>query len=168
MLQHISWHHYISAISTLTILWYLFVGLKFYRSAIFHFLGFRPSNATGIPQLFASPAITVMGEAKTEELNRSADAEEFQFSTVEPDDISDQTTPRGPTDDLTEEGRQLIDVAVAMNKPLFISLLQTLYQKFSACEGEINHDKVFAELSSYAEERLPFTISPEEWPRFIA
>lgn len=154
MLQHISWQQYGTALFLLTALWYAFVILRYYRPEISaHFR----KNELPTPLVASAP---VIGSIKTD--YETPDAEELQFGSASPDDISDFTLAPGPADELVAEAQTL---AMAFqdtpNKAEFLSLLGVLLSKYEPYRNEIDL-KALRPLAA----QLPFAIEEQEWPKF--
>jgi hypothetical protein len=108
MLNSISWQQYLTAIFLLGIAWYAYVGLRYYRRELADLLKIKPVAESALPPV-ANKLSVVMGSIKTESDTGIYPAEELLFGGSEPDDISDQTLPKGPADDLLDEAKVLVD-----------------------------------------------------------
>ncbi len=154
MLNSISWQQYLTALTLLTIAWYGYVILRYYRNDLFK--RFKPA-AEPVPLVAMSP---VMGQIKTEQA--TLEAEDLHFGNSESDDISDHSLPPGPTDELFSEAQTLTQAfRDTPDKKEFLSLLQVLLSKYEPYQDEINL-KVIRPLA----EQLPFPIEENEWPKF--
>ncbi len=154
MLNAISWHQYLTAVTLLTIAWYSYVILRYYRNDLLKRFG----QATEPEPLVAMSPI--MGQIKTEQA--TLDAEDLQFGNSDSDDISDHSLPPGPTDELFSEAQTLAQAFTdTRDKQEFLSLLQVLLSKYEPYQDEIDL-KVIRPLAT----QLPFPIEEHEWPKF--
>lgn len=164
MLNSISWQQYLTAVVLLSAAWYAFIGLRFYRPEIANWLKIKPALKTSIPAV-ANKFTVVMGEAKPDADTGLYPAEELVFSAGEPDEISDQTLPKGPADDLLEEAKILVDAyGDNDNKTEFLSLFKLLLDKYEVFHDEISLPAVIHSLTAFAASRLPFRLKENEWP----
>jgi hypothetical protein len=154
MLNSISWQQYLTAITLLTIAWYAFVLLRYYRPELT--ARFQTKNKS-LPLIASAP---ILGSIKTDQT--TVNSEELIFSSGEPDDISDHSLPPGPSDELLAETRTLVQAfRDTPNKTEFLSLLELLLSKYEPYEDEIDL-KVIRSLAT----QLPFNIEEHEWPQF--
>lgn len=169
MLNAISWQQYITAILLLTAAWYAYVGLRYYQPELSALLKIKPAVKTVVPQVATSMTV-VMGEAKSDADTGVYDPDELIFSSSQPDDISDQTLPKGPADDLLAEAIILIDAyGDNEDKTGFLSLFKLLLDKYEVFADEISLPAIIKQLNIYADNKLPFQIQAEEWPQtFVA
>lgn len=168
MLNDISWQQYFTAVIILATAWYAYVGLRYYRAELYGILKIRRVAPGAVPPV-ANQLTVVMGQAKPDADTSLVSAEELRFGNNEPDNISDQTLPKGPADDLLAEGLVLID-AFGDNgdKSGFLSLFNLLLDKYEVFADEISLPAIIKELNSYAAGKLPFKIQAEEWPLTFA
>src|ERR1700710_416083 len=108
MLNSISWQQYVTAVFLLTAAWYAYVGLRYYQPEISRYLRIKPKAQSALPEVASDPA-DLMAPARPEPGTGQQNAEELIFSIATDDDISDQTLPKGPSDDLLAEAETLID-----------------------------------------------------------
>ena len=164
MLNAISWQQYLTAILVLGAAWYAYVGLRFYRAELAPLLKIKSGIQTVVPPV-ANRLSVVMGEAKPEADTGLYPAEELLFSVASPDDISDQTLPAGPADDLLAEAKVLVDAySDNDNKTDFLSLFKLLLDKYEVFRDEISLPAITRALSDFASTRLPFSLKETEWP----
>jgi hypothetical protein len=164
MLNAISWQQYLTAILVLCAAWYSYVGLRYYRHEVTAWLKIRPSVQSAVPPV-ANKLTVVMGSVKPDTDTGLYPAEDLVFSASEPDDISDQTIPKGPSDDLLEEAKVLVDAyGDNDNKTEFLSLFKLLLDKYEVFRDEISLPAVIRSLSEFAATRLPFRLKETEWP----
>jgi len=167
MLSTISWQQYITAVILCSAAWYAYVGLRYYQPELSAFLKINPKPKAAIPPV-ANQMTVVMGEVKPEADTGLFTAEELIFSNVQPDDISDQTLPKGPSDDLLAEAMVLINAYADHNdKAEFLSLFALLLDKYEVFADEISLSAIIKQLNSYATDKLPFQIQAEEWPQTL-
>ena len=169
MLSTISWQQYVTAVILLTTAWYAYVSLRYYQPELSAFLKIKPKQQSAVPAV-ANQMTVVMGEAKTEADTGLYNSDELIFSSTQPDDISDQTLPKGPADDLLAEAQALVS-AYAENddKNEFLSLFKLLLDKYEVFADEISLHTIIKQLNSYAADKLLFQIQAEEWPQtFVA
>jgi hypothetical protein len=164
MLNAISWQEYLTAILVLSAAWYSYVGLRYYRNELNALLRLRPSVQSAVPAV-ANKLTVVMGSAKPDADTGLYGADELLFSASEPDDISDQTLPKGPSDELLEEAKVLVTAyGDNDNKTEFLSLFKLLLDKYEVFREEISLPAVIRSLSEFAATRLPFRLKETEWP----
>ncbi|MCD8739073.1 hypothetical protein LT679_00540 [Mucilaginibacter roseus] len=164
MLNAISWQQYLTVILLSTIAWYTYVGLRYYRTELAALLKIKPGRSTATPPVAARHQ-NVMGAVRPDVGTSLHAAEELVFSAGQPDEIEDQTIPRGPSDDLLDEAKVLVDAFSGNdNKTEFLGLLQLLLGKYEVLSDEISLPALIPELSDYAKDRLPFPIKQGEWP----
>lgn len=163
MLNAISWQQFTVAFLFCATVWYTYIGLRYYRSELVRFLRINAKEQTRLP-VVANPMTVVMGLAKPDADTCLVEPEELIFSSMQPDDISDQTLAKGPVDDLLEEAKTLIHAFEETdNKPEFISLLKLLFNKYEVVADEISLPAVIASLKQFAH-KLPFRLKDTEWP----
>lgn len=169
MLNSISWQQYSTAILLITAAWYAYVGLRYYQPELSTFLKIKSTRRPVVPSV-ASQMTVVMGEVRPEADTGLFNPEELLFSNSQPDDISDQTLPKGPSDDLLAEAQVLVNAYSENNdKEEFLSLFKLLLDKYEVFADEISLPVLIKQLNKYAAEKLPFEIQAEEWPQtFVA
>jgi hypothetical protein len=159
MLQTISWQQYITAVILLTAAWYAWVGFKYYQPELRALL--RIGKTKSMPPVAALPMRAVMGGIQSD--TESANGEELVFSHANPDDISDATLPKGPSDDLLAEATTL--ASAAGTKADFLSLLQVLLDKYEIYRDEISLTTFSSQLLAL---QLPFELTAHDldlqWP----
>ncbi|MFS2187228.1 hypothetical protein ACCC92_11190 [Mucilaginibacter sp. Mucisp84] len=164
MLNAISWQQYVAAVLSFSAAWYAYVGLRYYRTELAAWLKIKPTVQSTVPPV-ANKLTVVMGAAKPETDTGLYPAEELLFSAGDPDDISDQTLPKGPADDLLDEAKVLINAYSENNdKTEFLSLFRLLLDKYEVFREEISLPAVISALSEFAGSRLPFRLKETEWP----
>jgi len=168
MLNAISWQQYLTAIFLLSIAWYAYVALRYYRTELAAWLKIKPAIQSTVPPV-ANKQTVVMGAAKPETDTGLYPAEELLFAAAELDDISDQTLPKGPADDLLAEAMVLVDAyGDNDNKTEFLSLFKLLLDKYEVFADEISLPAVISSLRTFAVGKLPFKIQAGEWPLTFA
>jgi hypothetical protein len=168
MINAISWQQYITAVILLTAAWYAYVGLRYYQPEISAFLKIKTTQASTVPAV-ANQMTVVMGEAKSEADTGLFDPKELIFCNSQPDEISDQTLPKGPADDLLEEAMVLVNAYGDNNdKTEFLSLFKLLLDKYEVFADEISLPAIIATLNVFAADKLPFKIQAAEWPLTFA
>ena len=164
MLNAISWQQYLTAILLLSAAWYAYIGLRYYRSEIATRLKIKPAERSAVPPV-ANKFTVVMGQAKPEADTGLYPAEDLRFGAAESDDISDQTIPAGPSDELLAEAKVLVNAyGDNDNKTEFISLFKLLLDKYEVFRDEISLPAVIRPLREFADSRLPFHLAETEWP----
>ncbi len=165
MLDTISWQQYLTAVILLIFAWYIYIGITYYRAELFALLKINPQNKATTPPV-ASISSSVMGQVKHDDATFTVDAHTLLFGKSEtPDEVSDQTVPRGPGDDLLAEAETLITAYEDMpDKTEFLSMLKLLINKYEACFDEMDLPSVAKQIKSFAQSRLRFTIPETEWP----
>jgi len=164
MLNAISWQQYLTAILLLSVAWYAYVGLRFYQPEIQALLKIKP-KANSVTPPVANQMTAVMGKIRPDADTGVVEAEELVFGNSTPDDISDQTLPKGPADDLLAEA-QILVIAYCDNddKSGFISFLKMLISKYEIFADEISLPAVIDSLKQLANTKLPFRVNDAEWP----
>jgi hypothetical protein len=164
MLNAISWHQYFTVAAFIFLGWYVYIGLRYYRteiSTLFRPQGF-PKNQTS---LVSHPQASIMGAAQADIDATLHRPEELLFGASEPDNISDATVPPGPADELLAEAEMLIEAFHETDdKPGFLSLLNILIGKYAVFSGEIDLESVLIPLKNRAATHLPFQLTANEWP----
>jgi hypothetical protein len=165
MLHTVSWLQYIAAVILITAAWYSYIGLQYYRAELQAWLRIR-TPAKSPPPPVSGTSYAIMGEARPDEGGITLDSEEMIFSADStPDDLSEQTILRGPSDDLFDEGKTLIEgFARIPDKTLFLSSLNTLVEKYELFREEISLPAIISRLHSYGRAKLPFSLNDHEWP----
>jgi hypothetical protein len=164
MLNTISWQQYTTAVLLLAIAWYAYVGLRFYQTELQALLKIKPKDSTVTPPV-ANQMTVVMGEAKPEADTGLYEPEELIFGNAASDDISDQTLPKGPADELLAEAKVLVSAyAENDNKTEFLSLFKLLLDKYEVFADEISLPAIINSLKTFASGKLPFNIQADEWP----
>ena len=162
MLNSISWQQYATAVILVSVAWYAYVGLRYYQSEILALLKIKPTSDW--PEVASSHE--VMGQMRPEPGTGLSEPEELVFGRSTPDDISDQTWPKGPGDELLAEARVLISAfAASDDKPSFLALLRILISKYEVFADEISLPQIINVLQT---NKLPFTITADEWPQTFA
>ncbi|WP_147425701.1 hypothetical protein [Mucilaginibacter gracilis] len=168
MLNAISWQQYLTAILIFSAAWYMYVGLRYYRTELTAWLKIKPAAQGAVPPV-ANQLTVVMGAAKPETDTGLYPPEELHFAAAEPDDISDQTLPKGPGDDLLAEAMVLVEAyGDNDNKTEFLSLFKLLLDKYEVFADEISLPAVITPLKAFATNKLPFQIQASEWPLTFA
>ncbi|MCD8739344.1 hypothetical protein LT679_01910 [Mucilaginibacter roseus] len=165
MLDTISWQQYLTAVILLSFAWYAYISITYYRAELLTLLKIKPqTNATTPPVASVTPS--VMGQVKHDDATSTVDAQTLLFSESEiPDEVSDQTVPKGPGDDLIAEAETLITAYEDVpDKIEFLSMLKLLIDKYEACFDEMDLPSVAKQIKSFAQSRLPFTVTETEWP----
>jgi len=168
MLNTISWQQYITAVILIAAAWYAYVGLRYYRPELQAILKIKTVKTTAVPPV-ANKLTDVMGASKPDADTGLYDPDELLFSNSSVDDISDQTLPKGPADDLLAESMVLVDAYSENNdKAEFLSLFKFLLNKYEVFADEISLPAIIKSLSDYAINKLPFQIEAAEWPLTFA
>ncbi|MDB5004425.1 MAG: hypothetical protein JWQ34_2650 [Mucilaginibacter sp.] len=161
MLHAISWQQYMTAVLLLTAAWYTYVGLTYYRPELRNLLPKKAADT--MPLVALAPMRAVIGGIQPDAGTASADPDELIFSPGEPDDISEATLPKGPSDDLLAEAITL--AGASGTKADFLSLLQVLLDKYEIYRDEISLPAFTAELLT---QQLPFELFEHDldlhWP----
>lgn len=168
MLNAISWQQYITAVILFSAAWYAYVGLRYYKPELSAFLKIKNAARSTVPPV-ANQMTVVMGVAKPDADTGLYNPEELIFSTSQSDDISDQTLPNGPADDLLAEAMVLVNAYGDNNdKTEFLSLFRLLLDKYEIFADEISLPAIIKSLNDFATNKLPFKIQAEEWPLTFA
>jgi hypothetical protein len=149
----------------LTAAWYACVGLRYYKpewQTLFH------RRAEPTPLVATTPLRAVMGGTQPDAGTETLAADELIFGPCQPDDISDATLPKGPSDDLLAEAQTLIGAFTETGtKADFLSLLQVLLDRYELYRDEISLPAISAALRPLFAQ-LPFELTPTDlklrWP----
>jgi hypothetical protein len=164
MLNAVSWQQYITAIIICCGAWYAYVGLRFYQPELQAFLKIKPQNNTFIPPV-SNKMTVVMGQISPDADTVTYESDELIFGNSTPDDISDQTLPKGPADDLLAEAQTLITAYEDNDdKSGFLSLFKVLLSKYEVFADEISLPAIINSLKQTAQIKLPFPLKDTEWP----
>lgn len=164
MLNAVTWQQYITAILICCAVWYAFIGLRFFQPELQAFLKIKPKDNSVTPPV-AGRTAAVMGHINPDSDTGIYESEQLIFGNSTPDDISDQTLPKGPADDLLSEAQTLITAYEENDdKPSFLSLLKILLNKYEVFADEISLPVVITSLKQFAQTKLPFRVSDTEWP----
>jgi hypothetical protein len=164
MLNAISWQQYLTVIISLSAAWYTYVGLRYYRTELAAWLKIRPEAQSVVPPV-AGKLSVVMGAVKPDTDTGLYPPEELLFSGNETDEVSDQTLPKGPADELLDEAKILVDAYQDNDdKDEFLSLFKLLLQKYEFLQDEISLPAIIHSLHDFAADRLPFALKENEWP----
>ncbi len=164
MLNAISWQQYLTAVLVFSAAWYTYVGLRYYRTELAAKLKLQSAVRLVIPPV-ANQFSVVMGDVKPDADTGTYPAEELLFSGAVTDDVSDQTIPAGPADELIAEAKILVDAyGDNNNKSEFLTLYKVLLNKYEMFADEISLPAVSRSLSEFAAARLPFRLKETEWP----
>ncbi|MGF7072353.1 hypothetical protein [Mucilaginibacter sp. 3215] len=164
MLNSISWQQYIAAVLLLSAAWYAYVGLHYFQPEISAFLKIKKPKASAVPAV-ANQTNTVMGSIQADSDTGAYQSDELVFSNAHPDDVSEETLPKGPSDDLLAEAQVLVTAYEGNdNKTEFLSLLQQLVNSYEVFRDEISLPRVIESLKQFAQAKLPFRLNDTEWP----
>jgi len=164
MLHAISWQQYITAIIICAAAWYAYVGLRFYQSELQVFLKIKPKDST-VPPPVANKMTVVLGQISPDADTGIYESEQLRFGSATPDDVDDQTLPKGPADDLLGEAQTLITAYEDNDdKHGFLSLLKVLLSKYEVFADEISLPAIITSLKQFAQTKLPFQLNDSEWP----
>jgi len=164
MLNAISWQQYLTTVLLLNLAWYGYILFRYYRRELSAWLKIKPMVQTFLPAV-AHKQTDVMGEARPEADTGLYHPEELLFAGADPDDISDQTLPKGPADDLLAEAMVLVEAYGGNdNKSEFLSLFKLLLDKYEVFADEISLPALIKSVSAFASTQLPFEIRADEWP----
>jgi hypothetical protein len=165
MFNSISWQQYVTAVLLLTIAWYVYVGLRYYQPELSRYLRIKPKPSSPLPEVATAPT-SLMAAARPEPGTGQQNAEELIFSIATDDDISDQTLPKGPSDELLAEAETLINAfSDSDDKNNFLKLLRILISKYDIFADEISLPSAISSLQTYAAGKLTFPITAAEWPQ---
>jgi hypothetical protein len=164
MLNAISWQQYLTAVIALSAAWYVSIGLRYYRPEVAAWLKIRQPEKNVVPPV-AGRLSVVLGAAKSDTDTGLYGPEELLFSGNQTDEVSDQTLPKGPADELLDEGKILVDAYQDNDdKDEFLSLFKLLLQKYEFLQDEISLPAIIHSLHDFAADRLPFAMKENDWP----
>jgi hypothetical protein len=164
MLQTISWQQYFIAIAFTTAGWYLYIWLRYLRTSLSR-PGISADGAPGLTPTVSSEKVPqIIGAPKRDEATYTEEGDALLFVSETPDEVSEQTLPKGPADDLLEEGQLLIDAASDTSKEAFFAMLNALLDKYQVHEEEIHLPAILPAFIQYAEGKLPFSFNDNDWP----
>jgi len=180
MLHQISWFTYAVSILLLVTLYYLYVGLAFYRielqSVIYKLMGKQPavkSSAHGDLQL---PDYAIMGKAQPEDVEFLSQ-EELSFGPADnPDEISTQQ-PVKPGNPAGTDSRLIVDFAEMLSevktlvrvinessesKENFEMLFRLIVQKYPSLNGTAYEKQINDFLIAEGTPQFPFPLTAED------
>lgn len=178
MLQHLTWSAYLTAIVITAVIYYVLIGLTYYR----HELGnaFNRLGGKQTRQLHPSrgdlilPAADVVGGIRTDGID-IVDQEELVFTSPDEDRPatgivqSMRTTPAdayllGDLSEMVAETKTLIRVINESNesKENFEMLFRLVVQKYPDLAGTVYEDQINAYLLKEAADLFPFTLTNSE------
>ena len=140
MLHTISWQQYFAAVFLISLAYYAYVLLRYYRR--------EPESQPALPQVSA-----LMGAIRPEPGTGSVSPEELMFAEPE-----SEAEFRAEALTLVKAFEQLDD------KPEFLALMELLVYKYVPFRQEIDLDAVMSSVREKAS-ALPFTIEDAQWPR---
>lgn len=165
MLNTISWQHYLIAVILCCAAWYVYVGIRFYQPELQTLLKIKRPHPSFTPGV-ANAETSIIGVVGKDPDTHAYEANELIFGSPEPDEVSDQTLPKGPFDDLLLEASTLM-TAYEDNedKQGFLSLFKILLSKYEVFADEISLPAAISSLKTIAQTKLPFPLSDAEWPQ---
>ncbi len=156
MLHAISWQQYLTAVLVISLIYYAFVLLRYYRVELLGLIGLKNETQSVLPQV--SSDASLMGAARPEPGMSSVSPEELMFAEPEPEELS-------ASDDFQAEALTLVKAFEQLNdKPEFLALLELLVYKYVPFRQEIDLDVVMNTIREKVS-ALPFTIEDAQWPR---
>ncbi|MET3501319.1 hypothetical protein ABIC45_002931 [Mucilaginibacter rubeus] len=180
MLHQISWFTYTVSIISLIILYYLYIGMIFYRreiqSVIYKLSGRQPalkSSGNGDLQI---PDYDIMGKAAPESVEFVAE-EELSFGPPDEDDelSSDQTLPSeinsrqiGNFSEMVSEVKTLIRVIneSSESKENFEMLFRLIVQKYQALCGTPYQQQINDFLMAEGAPEFPFSLNENDLEKY--
>jgi hypothetical protein len=177
MLNQIPWHAYVAGIIILLIVYYLYVGLVYYRSdleaLIYRFTGRRPAIQTS-SSLIPVPDYEIMGSARPE-YEQSGEEDQLEFGPPEiPDEEEVQVQEvlaASPSDakligefsEMVSEVKTLIRVIneSCETRENFEMLYKLIIQKYSAVAGTSYQQKINDFLLEESAGQFPFELTSE-------
>lgn len=173
MLHQISWFTYAVCIISLVTIYYLYVGLAFYKTElqlfIYKFTGKHPALKTAGSGDLQIPDYDIMGKAEPEAVEFVA-PEELSFGPADDSDdlpvekpVSSETNSRliGNFSEMVSEAKTLIRVINESNEPKenFEMLFRLIVQKYPALRGTIYQQQVNDFLMEEGAPQFPFTVT---------
>ena len=176
MLQQFSWGHFLTAMAVLSLIWYVFVVLVFYRAEVLFFLGggsgygIALGNAGSLGELRPSGKVS----REDEEIEHEVDAVLMGKSKL-PEGVevgsSAQLAFSAPDEDGRYDQLGLVADVVQELKSLFLDLEQTagdkrdffrLFEKVKAEYGPLGGHPSVAALTGFIIGRAPFHLTADE------
>jgi hypothetical protein len=180
MLHQISWFTYAVSILSLIIIYYLYVGLAFYRielqSVIYKLMGKQPTvRASGQGDL-QLPDYAIMGKAQPEDVE-FLNQEELSFGpTDNPDEISVQEpaksqAPEGSGSGLIVDFSEMVSEVKTLvrvinesseSKENFEMLFRLVVQKYPSLNGTAYEQQINDFLIAESASQFPFPLNTED------
>ena len=168
MLSPISWQQFLAVLTILTLVYYCYVGLRYYQKELSAFINQKPANGT-LPSPNPTSPFQVMGIAKPDHGVTTSDANDLQFAVEEEPEMeisSDEhqgvadTSPQDPTKNLLQDVSHLVEAFKEIdNKPEFLSLLRIQYNSYRSDEDSVDWPAVQHGTLQLSQGKLPFAIS---------
>jgi hypothetical protein len=174
MLHQISWFTYAVSILSLITLYYLYIGLTFYRvelqSLIYKLMGKQPQAKTSGHGDLQLPDYTIMGEAQPDDVEFvTQDELSFGPSDIPDEPHAEQVTPFEGTDsrligdfsEMVSEVKTLIRVINESNesKENFEMLCRLIVQKYPALAGTVYQQQINDFLIAEGASQFPFPLT---------
>lgn len=158
MLNTVSWQQFFVAVVSITLIYYSYVLLRYFRPEISRLFNLNKNIA---PPVSAAPVLPVMGAAQPERGTASLSAEDLVFA---PADDEPEYLEKTPSEELLSESLTLANAFEAEEqKPEFLELLSLLISKYKPHWNEIDLKTVQAKLR----DKLSFPITDAEWHQLI-
>jgi len=180
MLHQISWFTYAVSVLLLVTIYYLYVGLAFYRielqSVIYKLMGKQPAvKASGQGDL-QLPDYAIMGKAQPEDVE-FLNQEELSFGpTDNPDELSLQETSKSPAS-TASDSKLIVDFSEMMSevktlvrvinessesKENFEMLFRLVVQKYPSLNGTAYEQQINDFLIAEGAPQFPFPLNAED------
>ena len=167
MLSSISWQQFLTALTIITVVYYIYVGLRYYKQEISVFVNRKPIPGSHQSTQISSP-YRVMGVAKPDQGISIADSDELHFA-VEDEPETDNVTAehqgvtdtpiQEPTDELLNDVTHLIQAFKEIDdKPEFLSLLRIQYGSYHSNSNTIDWPAVKQRTLELTHDILPFKV----------
>lgn len=171
MLQEFTWQHFLVATLVLTVLWYAFVILFFYRLEFLAFLGKRQTSLASEPlphrwkngvddldQIDAIEEVELMGTSKLPDGMSTLGSDAFGFS----GGISEENKEEqiGLVPDVLQELKVVFNRLSTHdgNKRDFLEMMVSVREKFPKLAGSPNIGRI----NSFISDHAPFHLNAEE------
>lgn len=165
MLSSISWQEFLAALIIITLVYYLYIGLRYYQKELWAIANRK--QVAGLNQSETPPtSYQVMGTAKPDHGVSVSDADHLQFAIDdEPETVENEvhavanTPEREPTEALLNDVTHLVNAFKEIDdKAEFLSLLRIQYGSYHSDSDTIDWPAVKQRTLQLTQDKLPFKV----------